>query len=156
MMQRRTFCLRSSAGVALLLAAPWAAVAKPSRQNLRDVPLTGLSFETLVDQLNSTFHVHAGEHGLLPLQLIRVEVKTPSPLEKPNAPDAEFERFSLVFAGGRTQRLPQETYLFEHPQIGRFELFIVPVLSLDPARHKYEAVFNRPSVTSFRHQPSTP
>jgi hypothetical protein len=146
MMQRRTFCFRSSASLVLLAAAPWAVAAKPSRRTPGDVPLAELSFETLADHLNTTFHVHAGEQGLLPLQLIRVEVKVPSPAENPNAPDAEFERFSLVFAGGRSHWLPQESYPFEHPQIGRFELFIVPVLSLDPARHKYEAVFNRPPV----------
>ena len=146
-MQRRTFCFRSSASVALLMAAPWAVAAKPSRRTLREVPLAELSCETLADHLNTTFHVHAGEQGRLPLLLIRVDVKEPSPRENPNAPDAGFERFSLVFAGHRADSLPQETYFFEHPQIGRFELFIVAVISLDPARHKYEAVFNRPPVT---------
>ena len=52
----------------------------------------------------------------------------------------------LGSADQRADRLPQENYLFEHPQIGRFELFIVPVISRDPTRHKYEVVFNRPPV----------
>jgi hypothetical protein len=143
MMHRRTFCLQSSASVACLLAAPWAVAAKPLPR-IRELPLAKIRFETLAGQLNSTFHVHVGEKGLVPLELIRVEVEEPAPLEKPNAPDAEFERFSLVFAGSREHWLPQETYLFEHPRIGRFELFIVPVLTLDSTRHKYEAVFNRP------------
>ena len=147
MMQRRTFCLRSSASLALLVAAPWAAASKPLWRTLRDVPLAELSFEMLADHLNTTFHVHAGVQGMVPLQLIRMEVKEPSLRENSNAPDAGFERFSLVFAGSRTDRLPQESYTFEHSRIGRFELFIVPVLSLDPTRHKYEAVFNRPTVT---------
>ena len=45
---------------------------------------------------------------LLPQQLIRAEVKEPSPRENPHAPDAGFERFSLVFAGPRANGLPQE------------------------------------------------
>ena len=146
-MKRRTFCLRTSVSLALLTVAPWAVEAKPARRILKNVPLTALSFETLADHLHTTFHVHTGEQHLHPLQLIRVEVKEPSARENPNAPDAEFERFSLVFAGSQADRLPQENYLFEHPQIGRFEMFIVPVFSLDTRRQKYEAVFNRPSVT---------
>ena len=145
-MQRRTFCLRSSASVALLVAAPWAATAKPSPRTLRNISVAELSCEALAEQLNTTFHVRFGDQGLRPLQLIRVEVREPSPRENPNAPDARFERFSLVFADQRADRLPQENYLFEHPQIGRFELFIVPVISRDPTRHKYEVVFNRPPV----------
>ena len=146
-MKRRTFCLRTSVSLALLTVAPWAVGAKPARRIHRDIPLNELSFETLANHLHTIFHVHTSEQHLHPLQLICVEVKEPSLREDPNAPDAEFERFSLVFAGSQADRLPQENYLFEHPQIGRFEMFIVPVLSLDPKRQKYEAVFNRPAVT---------
>jgi len=145
-MHRRTFCLQSSASVACLLAAPWAVAAKPLPR-IRELPLAKIRFETLAGQLNSTFHAYAGDKGWVPLQLVRVEERERAPLENPKALDADFERFSLVFAGSRAHSLTQETYLFEHPRIGRFEMFIVPVLTLDSTRHKYEAVFNRPPMT---------
>jgi hypothetical protein len=129
------------------VTAPWAVAAKPLPRAPREVPLGRISFETLAGQLNSIFFVHAAEKGWVPLQLIRVEDREPSPLENPKVPIAGFERFSLVFASSHAHKLTQETYLFEHPRIGRFEMFIVPVLSLDPARNKYEAVFNRPALT---------
>jgi hypothetical protein len=146
MMGRRTFCLRSSASLALLAAAPWAVEAKPRRKVFENVPLPGPGYQAFARQLSTTFHVRFGEQSFLPLQLIRAEVKERSPRENPKALDADFERFSLVFAGQRAPLLPQETYTFEHPQLGRFELFIVPVLSRDAARQKYEAIFNRPAT----------
>jgi hypothetical protein len=54
----------------------------------------------------------------------------------------EYESFSLLFHGAQTQPLQQGTYPFEHPQLGRFELFIVPVAAENGMIH-YQAVFNR-------------
>lgn len=144
MMKRRAFCLRSSAGMALLALAPWAVQSKSGGKSLLAVPLPGLRFETFAGQLNTLFVLHLGEGGVVPLRLIRAEMKERTPRENSNAPDAGFERFSLVFAGRRGPLVPQESYVFEHPRIGRFEMFIAPVISRDPARHKFEAVFNRP------------
>src|SRR5262245_44119760 len=101
MMQRRKFCIQSSLSVASLLTAPWTVAARPSPRLPREIPLARISFENLASQLNSTFHVYAGEKGWVPLQLIRVDGQEPSPLENPNVPAADFERFSLVFASGR-------------------------------------------------------
>lgn len=146
-MKRRQFCFRSAAFTALVGLTPWAVEAKPWVRKYRDVSIGELSFERLVSQLRTTFQVRVGEHQLHPLKLVKIDVREPSPLDDPNALDAEFERFTLVFAGSRGERLPQENYHFEHPQIGRFEMFIVPVTSIDSKWQKYEAVFNRPSVT---------
>ena len=148
-MRRRGFCYRAVAGVAGLAFAPWETMAATARRRGRGtIPLTELDPETFAGQLNTLFSVHAGEQGRRRLQLIRMEMKERSEREKPDALDANFERFSLVFAGLRTEALEQETYLFEHPQVGRFELFIVPVISSDPELQKYEAVFNRPKAST--------
>jgi hypothetical protein len=48
--------------------------------------------------------------------------------------------FSLVFAGPAEPILPQRTWPLEHPELGRFELFLVPV-GRDAAGVRYEAVF---------------
>lgn len=143
MIRLRAFCLRSLAGLALLGLAPWAVAGQSSRR--KSISLAGLNYEMFAGQLRTMFHVHASDRRVLSLRLIRAEWKEPAPLSKPNAPDAAFEKFSLVFAGSRAHQLAQETYTFEHARLGRFDLFIVPVYSLDPAVHKYEAVFNRPA-----------
>ena len=145
-MRLRTFCLRSLAGLVLLALAPWTVVGQPARRGRsKIIPLAELDYEIFAGLSGTMFHVHSSEERVSPLHLLRVDWKEPSPRENPNAPDAAFEKFSLVFAGHRAHQLPQETYTFEHPRLGRFEMFIVPVYSRDPAVHKYEAVFNRPS-----------
>ena len=50
--------------------------------------------------------------------------------------------FSLVFRGPLQPLLPQRIYQVEHDQLGRFDLFIVPIRR-DTHGLYYEAVFNR-------------
>ena len=49
--------------------------------------------------------------------------------------------FSIVFRGGGNVALPQRTYRMEHPEIGAFEIFLVPI-GPDGEGLRYEAVFN--------------
>lgn len=51
------------------------------------------------------------------------------------------ERFSAFFIGPSESYLQQASYPIEHEQMGRFELFLVPV-SRDAKGFRYEAVFN--------------
>jgi hypothetical protein len=51
------------------------------------------------------------------------------------------ERFSAFFFGPLDPYLPQNTYSFEHEQMGAFDMFLVPV-SRDESGFRYEAVFN--------------
>lgn len=60
-----------------------------------------------------------------------------------NAPDASHEKFSLCFRARAGQRLDQDTYEFEHSQMGRFLMFIVPLPTRAPGPQYYEAIFNR-------------
>jgi hypothetical protein len=48
--------------------------------------------------------------------------------------------FSILFRGPLDPLLPQKTYLFEHDELGSFDLFIVPI-GRDEAGTCYEAVF---------------
>jgi hypothetical protein len=53
------------------------------------------------------------------------------------APGAERRtQFSIVFSGPADPILPQAIYRLEHPELGAFELFLVPI-----AAGSYEAVF---------------
>ena len=45
-------------------------------------------------------------------------------------------QFWIVFSGPPDPILPQATYELEHPELGAFELFLVPI-----AAGRYEAVF---------------
>jgi hypothetical protein len=47
--------------------------------------------------------------------------------------------FMLIFTGALPRTLPQDTYAFEHPTLGKFELFIVPG---GRGQQSYTAVFN--------------
>lgn len=55
---------------------------------------------------------------------------------------ARQERFSVLFRGPLDAFLPQQTYPVEHPVLGAFDLFLVPV-ARDAKGFQYEAIFNR-------------
>ena len=52
------------------------------------------------------------------------------------------QNFSLFFRGRHDNPLRQNTYRFEHPNLGAFNLFIGPAGTLGDMK-LYEAVFNR-------------
>ena len=49
--------------------------------------------------------------------------------------------FSLLFRGPRSPVLPQHIYALDHPELGRLEIFLVPVRE-DRDGVEYEAIFN--------------
>src|SRR5262245_5691324 len=105
MMQRRNFCYRSAAALTLLAVAPWEIAAQARGRKVKTVPLTELTSETFARELNTAFRVHDGENGTRLLWLIRAEQKARSEREDSRALDADFERFSLVFAGRQAEAL---------------------------------------------------
>jgi hypothetical protein len=59
-----------------------------------------------------------------------------SPHARPDHP-----AFSLLFHSPATGHLPQQIFSIEHAELGRFDLFLVP-LGPDGDRMRYEAVVN--------------
>jgi uncharacterized protein DUF6916 len=55
-------------------------------------------------------------------------------------PGSARTQFSLTFRGGPTPPVPQRIYTLEHEQMGRLDLFLVP-LGPDAVGQRYEAVF---------------
>ena len=51
-------------------------------------------------------------------------------------------RFSLVFSDTAPDHVPQQTLAVEHPDIGAFPLFVVPLGPGPDGRMRYEAVFS--------------
>lgn len=70
------------------------------------------------------------------LRLVAVE-RYPEQLHAPRrAP------FSLIFAGPATPVLRQATWLLEHAELGRREIFLVPIGPGPDGAMRYEAAFN--------------
>lgn len=51
--------------------------------------------------------------------------------------------FSLFFSGAAEMSVGHDTYAVTHPALGRFSLFLGPVLGGTPGRIRYQAVFSR-------------
>ena len=115
------------------------------------MPLDNLEFHTFAAHLHTTFHVKAGAAATVALQLI--EATQSAPQKNAQADNATYECFSLVFAGPSQPVLEQKIYTFEHPKIGRFEMFMVPVISRDAAAMHYQCIFNRPAERASRRFP---
>ena len=84
--------------------------------------------ETFKPLLNERFELVA-EDGRVDLELVDVTESAGSGAEL-RAP------FSIVFSGPADPILPQAIYRLEHPELGVFDLFLVPI-----AAGNYEAVF---------------
>jgi hypothetical protein len=84
--------------------------------------------ETFRPLLNERFEL-VTEDGRVDLELVDVTESA--------APGAERRaQFSIVFSGPADPILPQASYRLEHPELGAFDLFLVPI-----AAGSYEAVF---------------
>ena len=96
--------------------------------------LTPTHFEPLVgERFTVTGAGDAGAGEAVALELVAVERLPPHSLRA--------EPFSVSFRGPRTAPLPQQILPLEHPALGRFELFLVPVAG-DATTLTYQAIFN--------------
>jgi hypothetical protein len=85
--------------------------------------------DTFRPLLNERFQIVA-EDDRVDLELVDVTESA--------APGADRRaQFSIVFSGPAEPVLPQAIYRLKHPQLGAFELFLVPI-----AAGSYEAIFN--------------
>src|SRR4051794_2354825 len=86
---------------------------------------------TFAPHVNSPFRLHH-ENLTAELELMQVsDHSTPAHVS-----------FSLLFRGPHQPLLPQQIYIVDHDQLGRFDLFIVPIRRDAEGLH-YEAIFNR-------------
>lgn len=99
--------------------------------------LETFTVETFSGRLGEVFNVAVGDGSRFEAQLVGAESVGPA------VPGAR-EPFSLVFqrpAGSHSSVvLPQAIYAVTHPEIGAFELFLVP-LGPDVDGMRYEAAF---------------
>jgi len=95
--------------------------------------LETLTSSMFAASVNSTFQVRHEAGELVALELVEYREGVSQP---------GYEHFSLLFKGPRTVVLPQQTYQVEHPVLGTFALFLVPVREDENATY-YESLFNR-------------
>lgn len=102
--------------------------------------LDQLTQESFAQHLNTQFRVHyqteTGDTATVDLKLVEAKYT------RHHAPEQGLENFALLFHGSNAVPLTQSTYAFEHEQLGRMDLFIVPV-GADADNRYYECIFNR-------------
>jgi hypothetical protein len=137
------------AGLPLTLLGPAAAQSANSAQaesgayfaiperSLKD-PLGSFTMATFAGLLHNRFQLRVQRNRQIQLTLINVtDLASSAPLT------SEEECFSLLFRAPRgRESLRQNTYTMEHPALGAFRLFVVPMGGDRHARY-YEAVINR-------------
>jgi len=98
-----------------------------------------LTRSTFAELLHSAFRLHVE-----PLQQVEIELIEVGELPCARvAPAVNPEgQFALLFRGPSERPFDQRTYRVEHPKLGEFALFLVPVGQNDRGR-LFEAVFNR-------------
>jgi hypothetical protein len=140
MTNRRQFLLGCSAFTVAAGLTPMTLWSAPFPAG--EVSLEQIRFEIFAAQLGTQFHVSKDATTTSALKLVEAKL-TPSthPLAH-HAADGRNEKFSLLFSGASDAALTQDTHFFEHPDIGRFAMFIVPVRIKDATY--YQAIFNRP------------
>ncbi len=99
--------------------------------------LESFTVQTFSEHLGSTFRVHPDASNQLDVELISA-----AELGGGSGSDQAGRRrpFSIVFRGPGDVLLPQRIYRMEHPGIGTFELFLVPI-GPDEKELRYEAIF---------------
>jgi len=91
-----------------------------------------LTHEEFTKHLNTVFQIDLSESEMVDLELVRVSEQKLSSVQ---------ERFSIVFRGANESFLGQGMRALEHDQMGRINLFLVPLGRNEKGTY-YEAVFN--------------
>jgi hypothetical protein len=94
--------------------------------------------QTFTPLLGERFEVEIGEDQTATVELVKASQYAPA--QGPSYGSEFRTPFSILFRGSKDFLIRQGTYPIHHPELGRFELFIVPVIP-DSSGHLYEAVF---------------
>ena len=91
-----------------------------------------LRHATYVPLVGSTFKIHRSQARPLSVKLVSAT----------RLPSDAGESFSLIFRGHGNAKLEQQIYTIEHPRLGEFPLFLVPV-GRPLKGQDFQAVVNR-------------
>ncbi|MEK6262657.1 MAG: hypothetical protein AABP62_29015 [Planctomycetota bacterium] len=104
--------------------------------------MADLTYEMFAPHLGSTFQLLVDGQAPLILELAEVENLSPENHD-PQDPGSR-EPFSLIFHGPLRPVVPQQIVPLEHAQLGRLEMFLVPLGPERklPQKMRYQAIFN--------------
>jgi hypothetical protein len=139
MTTRRQFLINCSSLTLAASLAPTSVFAQTSRNLLSGQ----IGFDAFLTQAGTVFNVLPESLPAAKLKLIEVRLNSLDYPGAHKAADARNEKFSLLFRSGDRPALEQDTYVFDHPEIGRFAMFIVPVRVRGGGHNYYQAIFNR-------------
>jgi hypothetical protein len=109
---------------------------------MKPVPLDQITLDNWRQLVDTSFLVSTDPAPPAELRLVKLNHAANLATECSKTAVPKIEGFSLIFHGPGNRPLSQKTYRFEHPQLGQFDLFIVPT-GRRPDAWEYEAVFNR-------------
>jgi len=134
---RRDF-LKKGSLVALVAAVPVSLAERAlAKGSLATSAGLGLSKAAFLAELNTDFSLN-DSNGVSRVKLVAVE-----DLRRTGKVVAGKEGFSLLFKGGRTTVVKQDTYLIEHARLGTFSFLLVPMRATDKDAPLYEAIVNQ-------------
>ncbi len=98
------------------------------------ISVADFHLDTFAPHVNTAFACRSLEtDAATTIELVSAEDRKSTPIQ---------EQFSLLFRGPLDHRLNQGMHRLEHPILGAFDLFLVPVAQTE-AGFEYEAFFNR-------------
>lgn len=136
---RRQFIFNCSTLTLAASLAPTSFLEKPSS----NASPGQTSYDTFLTQRGTVFSVLRESSPAIKLKLVEVQTNPVTYPGAHKAADARNEKFSLMFRGSGSPALQQDTYIFDHSDMGRFAMFIVPVQVQNDRGHHYQAIFNR-------------
>jgi hypothetical protein len=111
-------------------------------------PLSNYTQATFEQYVNSIFTLR----GPKPVEVMLMKVEDSLPAKTSRAGGRE--SFTLYFRGGGT-KLPQDTYVIDHPSLGAFRMFLVPTGTDENGAQGYIAVVNRLAYNATISAPGT-
>jgi hypothetical protein len=147
-MTRRQFLYNGSAAMAAMAVFPAIASDKTANAGRNFRSLAQIPYSQLAAQIQTQFRVYAPSGSVVKLKLLKAPLASPSPVLPGRRPpmDAGNEKFSLVFSGPRDELLPAAIHLFEHDELGRFNMYLGQIGLQDSGWVRYQSVFNRPAL----------
>jgi hypothetical protein len=92
-----------------------------------------LAYEDFIPYQDTVFRVKSARYGSTDMTLVKIENRT----------GRAVQGFSLMFKGPLDRPLTQKSRQVIHPEMGEFDLFIVPVHTGKTDGIYYQAVFSR-------------
>jgi hypothetical protein len=144
MKSRRQFIIDCSTGAAALALG---SVNSASALGGEFQTLANLAYPALANQVNSLFWVRVSACRSVKIKLISAPLSAPDALaaDSPLPADAGNERFSLIFTGPGDRLIESAIHRFEHPLLGKFDMYIGQFGLRCGKIVRYESVFNRPT-----------